>query len=255
MNNQTNTTDKSRRKFVAMGATVAGLSLTPGVQLISVANAAADNKPASDKIRWGLLIDTNKCAKGCNKCVESCDEEFGLTPQQDSKSNPEQQTHYIRKVDLVNKQTKRSVSLPLMCQHCENPPCVDVCPTGASMRRADGIVKVDMHRCIGCRFCMLACPYKARSFVHEDITNQKAYAPRGKGCVESCNLCSHRIDEKGAKATPACVESCNSKGGKAMVFGDLNDEKSTISKTLKKHSSTQLRADLGLNTGVRYRGL
>ncbi len=251
MNNQTETTDKGRRKFVA-GATVAGLSLASGVQLISVANAAANNQAASSTVRWGLLIDTNKCAKGCNKCVEACDKEFGLTPEKDSKSNPEQQTHYIRKVDLVNKETKRSVSLPIMCQHCEKPPCVDVCPTGASMKRADGIVKVDMHRCIGCRFCMLACPYKARSFVHEEITNQKPYAPRGKGTVESCNLCSHRIDQDGAKATPACVEGCASK---AMIFGDLKDENSTIAKTLKKHSSTQLRADLSLNTGVRYRGL
>jgi len=254
MTKQIESTDKGRRKFVT-GAAVAGLTLAPGVQLINVANAQ-NNQPASDKVRWGMLIDTNKCGNGCNKCVEACDEEFGLTPTKETMSNPEQQTHYIRKVDIVNKQTKREVSLPLMCQHCEKPPCVDVCPTGASMKRPDGIVKVDMHRCIGCRFCMMACPYKARSFVHEEITNQKEYAPRGKGCVESCNLCSHRIDAKGDKAVPACVEKCPTKGGeKAMIFGDLKDENSTIYKTLKKHSSTQLRADLGLNTGVRYRGL
>jgi tetrathionate reductase subunit B len=79
-----------------------------------------------------------------------------------------------------------------MCQHCEIPPCVDVCPTGASFKRADGIVLVDKHICIGCRYCMMACPYKARSFIHEDLQDQLPHAPRGKGTVESCTLCVHR---------------------------------------------------------------
>ena len=81
-----------------------------------------------------------------------------------------------------------------MCQHCEDPPCVDVCPTGASFKRADGIVLVDRHICIGCRYCMMACPYEARNFVHEDITGQKLYAPRGKGTAEACTMCVHRVD-------------------------------------------------------------
>ena len=76
----------------------------------------------------------------------------------------------------------------MMCQHCEQPPCVDVCPTGASFKRADGIVLVDKHICIGCRYCMMACPYKARSFVHEALDDQMPDAPRGKGTVESCTL-------------------------------------------------------------------
>ena len=140
-----------------------------------------------------------------------------------------------------------------MCQHCENPPCVDVCPTGASMQRADGIVLVNRHTCIGCRYCMLACPYKARSFVHEDVTGQKPHMPRGKGTVESCTLCAHRIDVGG---TPACVEACSTKAGKeAIMFGDLNDPDSNISKELSKHVTTRLRADLGLEPGVHYRGI
>ena len=143
-----------------------------------------------------------------------------------------------------------------MCQHCENPPCVDVCPTGASMKRADGIVKVDMHHCIGCRYCMMACPYKARSFIHEETVEQMGYAPRGKGCVDSCNLCLHRIDSNRENPkSPACVEACNSKGHKAMIFGDLKDESSELSKSLKKYQSRELRSDLGLNTGVRYSGI
>ena len=140
----------------------------------------------------------------------------------------------------------------MLCQHCEHPPCVDVCPTGASFRREDGIVLVDKHTCIGCRYCVMACPYKARSFVHEALSNQKSYSPRGKGTVESCTLCVHRVDRD---RTPACVEACQSDGGGAMVFGDLNDESGALAGALRDHPSSQVRRDLDLNTGVRYRNL
>ena len=103
-------------------------------------------------------------------------------------------SQWIRKVELKDLRSGETHSAPVMCQHCDHPPCVDVCPTGASFKRADGIVLVDRHICIGCRYCMMACPYKARSFVHEAVTDQKPDVPRGKGCVESCTLCVHRID-------------------------------------------------------------
>jgi molybdopterin-containing oxidoreductase family iron-sulfur binding subunit len=140
-----------------------------------------------------------------------------------------------------------------MCQHCADPPCVDVCPTGASFKRADGIVLVDRHSCIGCRYCVMACPYKARSFVHEPLADQKPDVPRGKGCVESCTLCVHRID-RGDKTT-ACAEACAKAGHGAIVFGDLNDPASEISQRIRVATSTQLRADLHLDPGVRYQGL
>jgi molybdopterin-containing oxidoreductase family iron-sulfur binding subunit len=127
-----------------------------------------------------------------------------------------------------------------------------VCPTGASFKRADGIVLVDKHICIGCRYCMMACPYKARSLVHENLTDQKPDVPRGKGTVESCTLCVHRVDRG---ETPACVEACGSAGHGAMVFGDLNDPASEIAKRIAQYPTTQVRADFGLNTGVRYQGL
>ncbi len=141
-----------------------------------------------------------------------------------------------------------------MCQHCESAPCVDVCPTGASFKRADGIVLVDKHICIGCRYCMMACPYKARSFIHEKTTGQLPTAPRGKGTVESCTLCVHRIDKDGINAVPACAEAVN-KGKKAILFGDLNDPDSEISTALAKFGGTQIRGDLGLNPGIRYWGI
>ncbi|HEX5629706.1 MAG TPA: 4Fe-4S dicluster domain-containing protein, partial [Usitatibacteraceae bacterium] len=130
--------------------------------------------------------------------------------------------------------------------------CVDVCPTGASFKREDGIVLVDRHTCIGCRYCMMACPYKARSFVHEPTTGQKPDVPRGKGCVESCTLCVHKVDRGG---TPSCVEACAAAGHGAIVFGDLNDPQSEISRRVRAASTTQLRADLRTDNGVRYQGL
>jgi molybdopterin-containing oxidoreductase family iron-sulfur binding subunit len=180
--------------------------------------------------------------------VSACEDEHALAKTGRKPLDPQ----WIRKVELVDESSDRSVSLPLMCQHCEDPPCVDVCPTGASFRRADGIVLVDKHTCIGCRYCMMACPFNARSFVHEDVTGQKSYSPRGKGTVESCTLCVHRVDQD---RTPACVESCAVDGGGALAFGDLSDAESTVSKTVRSQPHRGLRPDLELNTGVRYRGV
>jgi len=215
------------------------------VRLVELAMAnSEDSLPSNDK-RWGLLVDTAKCESGCDECVSACNSEHGLSGH----GRPETDAQWIRKVDLKDEQTGHELSIPILCQHCEDPPCVDVCPTGASMKRADGIVLVDKHICIGCRYCMMACPYKARSFIHESMHDQKSHAPRGKGTVESCTMCVHRVD-RGDQ--PACVESCD-KG--AMMFGDLNDPNSEISKKLATVSSTQIRADLGTSPGVRYSGI
>jgi tetrathionate reductase subunit B len=114
-------------------------------------------------------------------------------------------------------------------------------------------VLVDKHICIGCRYCMMACPYKARSFIHENITDQKHHAPRGKGTVESCTLCVHKVDR--GDGTTACAEACAKEGHQAILFGDLKDPDSEIAKRLAAQPSKQIRADLGLNTGVRYQNI
>ncbi len=225
--------------FAAMGA---------GFRLIDLAFAKNDEEAVSHLTRWGLLIDTEKCSSGCDACVTACEDEHNLT----GFDRPLTDAQWIRKVDLVDEETGYASSLPMLCQHCAHPPCVDVCPTGASFRRDDGIVLVDKHTCIGCRYCVMACPYKARSFVHEALHNQKPYSPRGKGTVESCTLCVHRVDRD---RTPACVEACQSEGGGAMVFGDLKNESGALAKALQEGPSEQVRADLGLQTGVRYRNL
>jgi len=243
----------SRRQFLGMGA-VAGVALAPGVRLIDLANARPLDEAATSKQRWGLLIDTTKCAKGCSACVEGCNTYNGIKPvdhpnHDDSLTNAQ----WIRKVDVKDENTGHAFSLPVMCQHCAEPPCVDVCPTGASMKRDDGIVLVDKHVCIGCRYCMMACPYKARSFIHEDLTGQKTNAPRGKGTVESCTMCVDKVDA--GEGTTACAEACNSDGHRAIIFGDLNDPNSEIAQRVKNEASKGIREDLNLNTGVRYQGI
>ncbi len=249
MANHVEQPDSSRRDFLGKAAATAALfALAPGVRLVDLARARAQDQPVTAAVRWGMLIDTTKCAEGCDACVRACDEEFGLS----TSDRPEIDAHYIRKLDIRDKQTGRTYSLPMLCQHCEHPPCVDVCPTGASFKRADGMVLVDKHTCIGCRYCMMACPYKARSFIHEELKDQVPHAPRGKGTVESCTFCAHRVDRDG---TPACVEACAAEGHRAMVFGDLNQANSEIAERARQVPSRQVRADLGLNTAVRYEGI
>ncbi len=238
---------EDRRTFLKAGAAVTAATLAPGMLLYGVAHSRPPEEGASADKRWGLLIDTTKCGDGCNDCVTACNTENAL-----SGATGPQDSQWIRKVDIKDLRTGYVQSLPMMCQHCEHPPCVDVCPTGASMKRADGIVLVDRHICIGCRYCMMACPYKARSFVHEPLHDQNPEVPRGKGCVESCTFCVQRVDRD---EQPACVEACNAKGHQAMIFGDLMDPESEVSKALKAADSTEVRGDLGLNTGVRYQGI
>jgi len=246
-----------RRKFLTQSVAVAGLTIAPGIVLNQVAHAKADADKVTNATRWGILVDTNKCNKGCTDCVTACKTEnaWGAvdgSPSSETLSSKEQQAQWIRKVTITDKQTGHVQSLPLFCQHCETAPCVDVCPTGASMKREDGIVLVDKHICIGCRYCMMACPYKARSFIHEKLELQKTTAPRGIGTVESCTMCAHRVDKD---QDPACVEACSKAKHGALLFGDMKDANSAISEELKKHGGEQIRADLGLNTGVRYQGL
>ncbi len=234
--------DLQRRSFLKTSLGVAGIAIAPGLLLIDTAHGNTEG--ASSRVRWGMLIDTTQCKTGCSDCVAACNRENGL-----SGATGPTDSQWIRKIELKDMRSGRELSLPVMCQHCEKPPCVDVCPTNASMKRADGIVLVDKHRCIGCRYCMMACPYKARSFVHENLTDQNPDVPRGKGTVEACTLCVHRIDQGQG---PACAEACPNK---AILFGDLNDPESEIAQKVRSVATTQLRDDLRLNPGVSYQGL
>lgn len=243
------TKGSSRRSILGALAAVTTLAAAPSVFLISGrAIARLADQSESGTVRWGLLVDVSRCTEDCSACVEACRAEHGWTGFGRAATDPQ----WIRKLLIKNRTTNHTVSLPVMCQHCESPPCADVCPTGASFRRTDGVVLVDRHTCIGCRYCMMACPYNARSFVHESLDNQKPHTPRGKGCVESCTLCAHRIDRN---QQPACVERCTDSGHQALIFGNLNDQASEISRRLVVHTSTQIRSDLKTNPGIHYQGL
>ncbi len=240
----------NRRVFLGLaGGAAAAAALGPGLNLIELARGRPLDEAASSLQRWGLLIDANQCADGCTACVDACFTENGVWGH----GRPRTDAQWIRKLTVTDEQTGHTQAFPVMCQHCEFPPCVDVCPTGASFRRADGIVLVNKHTCIGCRYCMMACPYKARSFIHEPTHNQKAYAPRGIGTVESCTLCVHKVDR--GDGITACAEACLRAGHQAILFGDLKDPDSEISRRLAAQPSKQIRADLNLNTGVRYQNL
>lgn len=248
--------DPNRRALLGAVAGLGAAALVaPGV-ILHTLKAQAEGSTVTDRVRWGLLIETDKCAQGCRACVDACDRENGLDlqrPEGPTAKWEHQKAVWIRKVRLQDNQTGRITQFPLMCQHCEHPPCVDVCPTGASFKRADGIVMVDRHLCIGCRYCMMACPYKARSFIHHNITGQLTAVPRGKGCVESCNLCVHRRDH-GQEST-ACADACRDAGYGAITFGDLKDPESPIRRRMREVQNRQIREDLKLNTGVRYAGI
>jgi len=138
-----------------------------------------------------------------------------------------------------------------LCNHCDNPPCVRVCPPGATFKRDDGIVAMDFHRCIGCRYCMAACPYGSRSFNWRDprpkVENiREEFPTRARGVVEKCNFCVERL-AKGL--LPACVESCKVK---ALTFGDLEDADSEIRELLRHHYAIRRKPELGTNPEIYY---
>ncbi len=167
--------------------------------------------------RWVLVVDSRKCIN-CKACVVACKAENGV-PVGDSRNRVETETR--------GEFPKLSATFtPEQCNHCERPSCVRVCPTGASYRRSDGLVLVDAEDCIGCGYCIIACPYDARYFNRE------------KRVVDKCTMCAHRID---AGRSPACVETCPSK---VRVFGDLEDPDSAVRRLLatRRHEVLKLQA-------------
>jgi len=158
------------------------------------------------------------------------------------------------------------------CNHCQNPPCVDVCPTGASQQREDGIVWIDQDKCVGCRYCIIACPYQNRTFLSKDKdrgyfpghkptgfekVGKKVY-PHTVGTTEKCNFCMERIDAglaKGLKpgvdreATPACVNTCQAR---ALTFGDLDDPDSEVRKLIRDKITFQLHPEYETDPSIYF---
>ena len=211
----------ARRAFLKTLGTGAAAGLAVGA--LPSANLAAAPKRGA---QYAMLIDTRRCI-GCHACTVACNAEYDVP------------LGYNRSwVEYVEKGNYPDVSrsfLPRLCNQCSDPNCVSVCPTGATYKREeDGIVVVDADVCIGCKYCVLACPYDAR------------FLDPNTGTVDKCDFCRHRVANG---IVPACVETCI---GRARIFGDINDPDSEISKQIARNPVTVLRPDKGTKPNVYY---
>lgn len=198
-------------------------------------------------MRHGMVIDTTRCI-GCHACTMACKQEKGTPPEMWWSKVIVSETGKFPHTHLT--------FLPLLCMHCKNPPCVDVCPTGASFKREDGIVIVDYDKCMGCGYCRVACPYDARTFVEElkphypgrGLTpyEQVMYEKHQAGVAEKCDFCAGRL-ARGEE--PACVKTCVAY---ARHFGDLDDPDSEVSRLIAKRDGFQLSPELGTDPSVYY---
>jgi Fe-S-cluster-containing dehydrogenase component len=240
----------SRRDFIKLSAV--GLAVAAGANAITKVEAS---EGAKGEHQWAMVIDQAKCT-GCDQCTFACNANNDINPD----------IHW-NKVLNAGEINGKMVYLPRPCMHCEHAPCVEVCMVGASYYRDDGIVMMDYDKCIGCRYCQVACPYDARSFNWEAFTGENPAVPewgtpgverRPRGVPEKCSFCYDRIDRGmavglvpgvDAEATPACVGVCPTG---ARAFGDLNDPNSNVSQILKNHPSYRLRENLGTNPRVYY---
>ena len=218
------------------------------------------------KFRYGMVIDTRRCV-GCRACVVACKAE--------NKTPPGVSYTVVLDEVLENRPDDKPLFMTKPCFHCENPPCTDVCPVSATYKREqDGIVVVDYDRCIGCRYCITACPYGARSFdfgenypaVEQNTEYAQVPSPElGQfrkrqhekspvGNVRKCTFCVHLQDKDGkydeaAGRWPSCAKTCT---GHAIHFGDFNDPESEVSRLLSERQAIRLKEELGTNPNVYY---
>jgi phenylacetyl-CoA:acceptor oxidoreductase subunit 1 len=191
-----------------------------------------------------MVIDLQRC-NGCGSCVSSCSQ-FNHLPK-------DLVWRRIPGVEVLVDSMPQRLFLSMSCMHCARPPCLDVCPTGATHQRADGIVDITAEQCMGCGYCVVACPYMARTVAH-----RVEGSPELDGTCTKCNFCLPRI-ESGLRAgltpgidpeaSPACLVVCESK---AIHFGDLDDPSSNVSQLLRQRRALRVHEDLGTEPSVYY---
>ena len=230
----------SRREFLRGGVAVVVGGTAAGGLLIQQANTALaddgghtkyyDSFPRRDEMeqRLGMVVDLRRCV-GCRACTVACKTENNV-PGGVSRT-------WVKFAEVGEYPNTRPRFLPSFCNHCDNPPCVPVCPVLATYKRDDGLVLIDYDQCIGCGYCVQACPYGAR------------YVNPVQRTADKCTLCAHRL-AVGQK--PACVTTCI---GGALILGDLNDPQSEISKLVAAHATQTLRPELGTAPMFFYIGL
>lgn len=195
--------------------------------------------------RYAMAIDLSRC-NGCNACVVACKVEHNLPPG-------------VLLTVILEKESGRypdanRTFYPVLCNHCENPPCVPVCPTRATYRRDDGIVLIDWDRCIGCGACIVACPYDQRSYVQDNRTaypsgsefRHPALAKAPAGVPVKCDFCYHRVDAGGE---PACVETCPTG---ARIFGTVDGGARPLDALIARNAARTLLPAMGTEPNVYY---
>lgn len=225
-----------RRQFVA-GAGV-GVASVAGA-LAGYAAGASDRQPASRRRRLGMVVDLDRCV-GCQACSVACKSEHGVRLGGFRA--------WVSEREVGTYPTVRRAFLPRLCNHCERPPCLAVCPTGATHQRADGLVAIDKARCIGCRHCMEACPYGARYFNATESPEETAFPALTHGTVDKCDFCAHRIDQG---VVPACVNTCPAG---AREFGDLADLEGSQASDARRRSARPLLPERETHPAVLYVG-
>jgi molybdopterin-containing oxidoreductase family iron-sulfur binding subunit len=259
--------ESSRRSFLKIaGISALGVGAKPVLDVFASSDEqGATPKPQTMKgkdaltaKRWAIVIDTRKfeSEENLEPMIEACIEIHNI-PELANKNHEikwiwtEEFKHTFptQEHEFLNDRVKHLPFLTL-CNHCEKPACVRACPTKATFKREDGIVLMDFHRCIGCRFCMAACPYGSRSFNFRDprpfIKEQNLEFPtRMKGVVEKCNFCAERL---AVGKMPACVEVSNG----AMTCGDLDDPKSEVRELLRSNFAIRRKPALGAGPSVFY---
>ena len=204
--------------------------------------------------RWVMVVDLSKC-RNARKCMNACNKAHNLYPEQ----------HHINTLQMQDNENTAPYFMPKPCQHCDNPPCTAVCPVDATFKRQDGIVLIDNERCIGCRFCIAACPYSARVFHWREPNNKpedigKPYdieknIPQKKGTITKCLFSADRCREG---ELPYCVSACPNG---VYYFGDQNEDavtngttKETVSfsKLIEDNAGYTLMEELGTKPRVYY---
>jgi len=246
-----------RREFLkAAGVVALGAASGSAFELVAGDAVAAETTGGT---RWAMVIDPRKCidAGNCTACITACHQGHNVPAIPD----PRHEVKWVWKqrfteafpdqeAELIDEAlTSRPVLV--LCNHCDNPPCVRVCPTQATWRRDDGVVMMDWHRCIGCRYCMAGCPYGSRSFNWQDprpfiASENHDFPTRTKGVVEKCTFCAERLDRG---EPPLCVGACTEK---ALVFGNLNDPGSEVRAALRSRYALRRKTSLGTRPEIYY---
>ncbi len=261
--------DMNRRRFIR-GAGWTALGIGGGLPFLRVLGSAVSAGPGTRQ--WGMIIDVAKCQSPAvqQRCIDACHTLHNVPTIKD----PEEEVKWLWTEPFENAfpdqahprtaDALKGKPVFVLCNHCTNPPCVKVCPTQATWKRkSDGIVMMDMHRCIGCRYCIAACPYGARSFNWRDPRPhipggiQGTFPTRSAGVVEKCNFCMGRLRDQlraGREPMPACVEAAeNTPGGKgALLFGDLSDPDSKIVKRLREVHTICRKPSVGTGPNIFY---